>query len=238
MAHYHVRHHDPRQHKIRWAVIVTVSLAVAAGVFAGGYFYAGYHNVSLAEEVGELRDTVDELQSQRALLRQRAAMAERASEADRAATESARQALAQLQGELVELREELVFYQSLLSPGEREPGLHVNSVDVYPAEEPGRYRYQLILIQVRGNSLFASGEVRVGVAAGDPAGEESEGAGELEVVLDSQSFRYKFFQRVEGEFEWSESIPPVALTVQLDPSGRRLDDVAGVYPWADIFRGK
>lgn len=235
MAHYRVKPHDPRQQTLRLAALGVAAAALLAVAFTAGYFFAGYRYEALSEAVDQLRTRLDETEGQRRELRQQSSLAERASESDRAETEEARQALAELQGQLVELREELVFYQSLLSPAERESGLHIKSLELLPADEPNRYRYLLILTQVRSNSRFASGKVVLGVPTNEVA-EPAERS--LERSLDQQDFRYKFFQRVSGEFEWTENKPPTELIVQVQPKGGRLKSVAEVYSWQSIVSGE
>ncbi|EDY86156.1 conserved hypothetical protein [gamma proteobacterium HTCC5015] len=233
MAHYRVKPHDPRRHTVRLALYGLVAAGLLAIAFTVGYLFAGYRYEALSEAVGQLRTQLDATQSQRRELQQRASLAERTSESNRAEAQEARQALAELQSQLIELREELVFYQSLLSPAERDPGLHIKSFEVLPTEQPNHYQYLLILTQVRSNSRFASGHVSVGVAS---ASDETEPS--IERELDRQDFRYKFFQRVSGEFEWKEGALPAELIVTVSPSSGRLESVAEVYPWQSVVSGE
>ena len=150
-----------------------------------------------------------------------------------------------LNAESTEIKEELVFYQSLLSPSDREPGLHLRDVTLYPetvvhtpessqTEQPviQRYRYKIILTQVR-NQQAANGRIELSVNTKDRENPL------LPVSIENKKelrFNFKYFQSLEGILEVPSDYPITGLIVSVVPDGKRLQSITEIFAWQKVLQ--
>ncbi len=239
MMRYEVRQLNPFRQRLLLLVVVLLLLALAGASYWLGQRYAGRDFAGLEARVAVLSQQRSQLQrDKQALLNSQAAL-KRGSELDNAAMQAAKDELARLQGDMVELKEELVFYQSLLSPQERAPGLHIQSF-VLDELQAGVYRYTLVLTQVHQGGKMTKGQVALGWPEMLQSGtEESPGtAWQIDQILDRQNFAFKFFQRIEGQIRLpAGAVPGQQIMIQVEPTGRRLKSIEQLYNWAALLGG-
>lgn len=238
MPRYEVRQLNPAKQRLLLAALSVVVLALLFASFNFGQSRAVKDFDSLKERVNVLNDQLAASRDQQQRLRDNAAVIQRSNELDTAAMQAAKDELASVQAEMVELREELVFYQSLLSPQERTPGLHIQSLQLEDLGD-GLYNYILVLTQVHQNGKFTKGQVLLGWAEEQPllvAG-ESTTQWSMQGELDKQAFQFKFFQRIEGQIQLAAEMAPQQLMIKVEPAGRRLKSFEQLYDWAALLGG-
>lgn len=239
MSQYQVRQLDPMRQRLLLAGLVLLLLAVAFGCYKLGLYRSGYDFQSLEGRLELLNQQLRDSRAHAQTLLDENSLLQRSAEMDAAALLAVKENMALLQEDMVGLKEELVFYQSLLSPAERKPGLYVQSLELRPSEAGG-FDYTLVLTQVRQNDRFAAGQVLLGLPAApvDMSNEgEEEQMLELGAKLDEQAFKFKFFQRIEGHLLLPEGSQAEQLVVKIQPNGRRLKAVDEVFGWNDLTRG-
>ena len=209
--------------------------AIVAASFSFGYHRAGKDFNTLDERVDVLNEQLEESRELQYQLRDDAAVFQRTHELDNAAMQAAKDELANVQSELVELREELVFYQSLLNPEDRTPGLHIQSLDLDDLGN-GLYSYMMVLTQVHQNGRFTKGQVFLGLPEQTTVGEEEASTTEWKITeqLDKQSFQFKFFQRIAGQLQLDAAVIPQQLMIKVEPAGRRLKSFEQLYDWETL----
>lgn len=142
----------------------------------------------------------------------------------------------QLNAESAEMKEELVFYQSLLSPSDREPGLHLRDVSIYQTKtssEKQQYRYKIILTQVKKNQKFANGRIELSVNTKDKANPL------IPVTIDNQTdlqFKFKYFQRLEGIVNIPTSHAITGLIVSVIPENKGLQSITEIFAWDTVMQ--
>jgi len=134
-------------------------------------------------------------------LRSKLAHAERQVEMDRAAAADLGKQVKSLTFENAKLKEDLAFFQSLMSTaGGREATISVNRFRLQPEAIAGEYRYQLLLVQTGQRVSEFQGTVQFVLDV------QHEGR-KLTLVLPQQGeardyrLSFKYFQRVEGTFK-------------------------------------
>ena len=217
------------------AVVSVFVFVLVAASFSFGHHRAGKDFSTLEERVDILNEQLKESRELQHQLRDDTAVFQRTKELDNAAMQSAKDELANVQSELVELREELVFYQSLLSPEDRTPGLHIQSLTVSDLGD-GLYSYMLVLTQVHQNGRFTKGQVLLGLPEEATVGEAGAETAQWKIAeqLDKQSFQFKFFQRIEGQLQLDAAAIPQQLMIKVEPAGRRLKSFEQLYDWGTL----
>lgn len=207
-----------------WLVIGvgTLLLTLAAYfVFQLGKQQAGAELQQLQHQRGLLDQQVERQQGELMRLREQHAVLERASEIDRQASLELRDDFARVQGEVLGLRKELDFYRGIVSPGDVEPGLRIQSFHLEPAAEGGAFRYDLTLTQVKRNDRFVSGVVEMEVEGVEDGLTKLLPFATL-VAGDSKAlrFRFRYFQRFTGRIELPDQFQPRRVTIRLLPGGK------------------
>jgi hypothetical protein len=177
----------------------------------------------LEAELTRLQASVERQETELAALRSRNAQNERQLEMERAAgTDLAKQVKA-LTFENSKLKEDLAFFQSLMSGGSgREGALTVNRFRLQPEAAEGEYRYQMLLVQHGPKSKEFHGTLQFvldvqhdgrKVALVLPADAEREAR--------EYQLNFKFFQRVEGTFKLAPGSVLKGMQVRVFENGTR-----------------
>ncbi len=184
---------------------------VAAGVAVVGammwaafvFFGTNLHDGKASSELARLREATQAREAELAELRPRLAQADRQMQIDRAAAaELAGQAKA-LAFENAALKEDLAFFQSLMSSQSgREGTISVNRFRLQPEATAGEYRYRMVLVQAGQRARDFHGSLQFVL-------DVQQDGRKLVLFLPPEPERggrdyqlsFKFFQRVEGTFK-------------------------------------
>ncbi|MGD8784932.1 MAG: hypothetical protein PVF28_01255 [Thioalkalispiraceae bacterium] len=217
-----VKPHHPWKLRIILALGVIAFILLGYAFYEYGRFSAGYDSIEANEEhalllkhVNELEDDIDQLREEKAVL-------ERAAQIERKAYDELDTTLKVLQAEILELKGELAFYRGIVSPKDAAHGLHLQRFRVEPNGRTNGYQYKVILTQVLKNDRSARGVIRIKIIGMQ---------GETPKVLDlSQvtekavkelSYRFRYFQSLEGELTLPSGFTPQRVTVSVIPRDRR-----------------
>ena len=233
-----VKQHNPRRSLVIKICLLLVLAASCWVVFEYGRMRGGFDHIqarkdmeSLLEQVGMLNARIDELMSENAYLAS-------SSEIDATASKQVGEKLTELNDEMLELKEELVFYRSLLSPAELEPGLQILGIQMIKDGSSNAYNYKIVLTQRHNGNQFATGAVDVQVN-----GLRSGKATQLDLteVTSSDdlemSFRFKNFQSLEGRLVLPEDFKPKDVLVNVTPTTRGIKQIERSYEWDTIVSG-
>lgn len=183
---------------------------------------------ALLEENGRLRE-------ENRRLSERIVQFRRSADIDRVAADELRQSIETLQSRVAELRKELAFYRGIVSPEEAQTGLQVQEFRVRPADQPGAYRFHLVLIQAVRHNRRISGQVRLRL--------QGRRNGELvnlewpEIALDSPArlvFSFRYYQELDATFRVPPTVEPALIQVEIVPGTDRVDSVTELYRWPDL----
>lgn len=133
-----------------WALMLGFSAALALWAFEFGKDIAGLDRHA-KEELGKLRQEVEQLRSEREKAISIANTAESLLKTERTAQDKLAQQLKSAEAENLALRNDLGFFERLL-PVAKSDGLSIRSLQV---EQPmaGQVRYQLLVMQAGGKNL-------------------------------------------------------------------------------------
>lgn len=225
-----------RQQPWRNLVIVVV-LVVATGT--GGYYLGEHSRESRDQRVTRLEMLNNNLRRENEALLQegeelkaRVAILERSRQVDGKAYDELDAYLKQLQGEILELREELAFYRGIVSSNETR-GVLIHTFVVEREGNTNAYRYSLVLTRNMRSDRVVSGTVDLSVSG--------EMAGELKQLYvndisgsepEELKFKFKHFQRLEGRMILPKGFVPHRVYVKVQTRGGRASDVEKTFDWS------
>ncbi|WP_029889439.1 DUF6776 family protein [Polycyclovorans algicola] len=168
---------------------------------------------TLTQSLREKRDENEVLRDELAFLRQ-------SQQVESEATQLLRTELGDLQGELLELREQLAFYRGIVSPDVIKAGVRVHGLKLSPVGGTPRYRYELVLVQAVRRQGSAEGQFKLvveGVRDGRPV---TVAWHELREESDEmQRYDFQYFQEFDGMIKLPAGLKPQRIRVQLIPDG-------------------
>ncbi len=216
-----VKSNHPLRRFIKPAIGVVILLCAWMG-YQYGLVQAGYKGAEVSEERDLLNERIDTLLKERKQLNEQLTTLKRTQAIDREAYDEVRDNLKSLQEEILELREEVDFYRGIVSPSERMAGLNIQTFKIEPAGEEHLYHFNLVMTQVLNNDRFVRGVVNVfvqGVQDGEPQSLEFEDISPNKSV--TTSFRFRYFQQMEGDVRLPEGFVPRVINVEIAPKGRK-----------------
>ena len=190
----------------------------------GGYFSAQHGRVEV-----RLRERIAELEEERDLLRAAAARFERAGQIDRAAADGVQLEVRALQDERAELRRQVAFLKSLVSPGGEQLILGGYSLTAVSERE---YRFEVTLSKPSEDADTVSGQVTISV---------SGRVGNRLQTLDMQTLtagkrsqfgiKFKNFQKLKTEIRLPDGFEPTSIEVAVRPEGKGFKAFEQAYDW-------
>ncbi|MDT8404121.1 DUF6776 family protein [Sulfuriflexus sp.] len=223
-----ISEHDPLK---RWILIAALVFAVLAGgflVYDYGHSRANFDFASLENEREEMHEQLEKLTGELEQLQQQLVASKRSSEIELHAYSEVDDSLRGLQAEILELKEEVAFYRSIVAPRESSRGLRIQRFQIIPAAENDTYRYKLVLTQVIKNNRVTRGKVDIqieGVQNGKRKTMEL-----ADVSIEKQAdipFRFKYFQRFEGDLILPEGFVPSRVNIKVKSNRVTLDKTFG-----------
>ena len=148
--HLIIRQRQPWRIKLVIGAIVFSFIAGAWIIFDYGRYRAGFDRISVKENTAKFENTIDGLNQEIIAQREKIARLESAIQVDSHANTEVRENLETLQQDILELREELQFYRSIVSPGKGRAGIHIHNFKISPGEEENSYYYNFTLLHIQG----------------------------------------------------------------------------------------
>jgi len=141
------------------------------------------------------------------------------------------------QDELNRLQSELDFYRRLAGTGGAQDGLDVFHAEIVPTDSPRVFSFILTLTQNIRRAAIITGRVRMdleGIRDDHPVtlywSQVSDGN------IPEPSFRFKYFQQLEGYLTLPGDFSPTRLLITLE-TGKGAKPVQRSYNWKDMLNG-
>jgi hypothetical protein len=162
---------------------------------------------------------------------------EREAEVFRGANRLLRSGESQRQAELNRMQSELDFYRRLAGTSGTQTGLAVYAAELITTDSDRVFQFVLTLTQNIRRASVISGRARIdveGTLDNRPVTlnwpEVTDGS------TPEPSFRFKYFQQMEGYLAMPENFSPIRLRVTLEVNDRR-KPVIHAFEWDDLFAG-
>lgn len=218
-------------------LLAVASIAVFGWIMFGfGGIKAGYDNRTLGEELQRLQSSIYDLGRANSDLREKIAIAERASQIDKQAYAGVKSGLSDLQTELLELKQQVVFYRGILAPKEAASGLNVTSLKFNSIAGADGYRFKLVLTQVNKNSRVVTGRARIYIDGIMKGAHKTLNLAEVTGdKLGDLKLKFKYFQNLEGDIVLPKGFVPSGVLVDLMPTGKGMTRIKKNFNWTDII---
>ena len=222
-----------------WLNRIVLGLGLVALIISGwtlfdyGRYLAGYDAAAYTEERQALQDINSALEKEVDRLREKKALLERAAQIERQAYDELDTTLKVLQGEILELEEELAFYRGIVSPQDASSGLHLQRFKIEANGKSRSYRYKVVLTQVLKNDRLATGKVQLsidGMINNQPRTLSLKQLSEKPVK--ELNYRFKYFQKLEGNVELPSGFTPFRVNVKIVPRSRKRNSIEKTINWS------
>jgi len=230
-----VKPYNPWKTRVIWVLLLLAVSAGSVSLFDYGRYMAGYDSAEAGEELDRFQYQQQQLEDEITQLREKKAQVERAAQIEGEAYSELDTTLKDLQAEIIELKEELAFYRGIVSPRDASRGLHLQS---FGLEHNGTrsYRYKVVLTQVLKNDKLASGRVLLQIEgllnnAPKTLGLKSLTRVNGEKSVKELSYRFKYFQNLEGDLHLPSGFRPLRASVQILPRGRKQKMIEKTIDW-------
>ncbi len=168
-------------------------------------------------------------------LRAQIAVLERTAQVDREAKTELVQEIRDLQEQAAELREEIAFYKSIISPADGKNGLDVYNLEIMSAAQ-NLYHFKMILTQVGKSDSPAEGVVNMTIEGVLNGQAKSLGLSDVQVSKDPKlAYEFQYFQELSGSLELSEEFVPREVIVELTSNeGDKIENLVKRFDWLDV----
>lgn len=232
--------HPYHKTKQRLLLEKALPMIIIVGVLAS--FFIGRVSVrSVAEfmdEIGLIESENIQLSKQNYELVKQVDFLEGASKIDELARNDARQTLAGLHEQLSDAKEQIGFYQRVVSPETLVKGAYLHSFEIFKGEQSDDFRFQLVVAQGSSNKRAVKGKVSIFIE-GKKSGETVRlplktlvaegGAGSL-------SFSFRYFQILSSDIKLPAGFSPERVDVTLTPSSSKSKVVDKQWQWDDVIK--
>ena len=207
----------------RWLGYASLG-ALVVGIGWTTYDYgmelAGFRQGEAARVLEALKADIRSRDAQLAELRSQVAAVERQMQIERATYGDLARQVKSLSEENAGLKEDLAFFQSLMTAGAKEGAVAINRFRVQPDAMPGEYRYRLLLVQSGQRVKEFQGTLQfvLNLEQGD---RKYALTLPREGERDAKDYRisFKFFQRVEGTFRVAPDAVVKSLQIRVFENG-------------------
>lgn len=214
--------------------MVLISLLVS---FEYGRKVAGFDRSDADLYINQLQEQLEETQAEIIESSRQATMLERNSQIDDDTSVQLKETLAQAQDEVLELKKELSFYKSIVSPEQGDRSLAIQTIQLKKNEDGG-YSYKIMVSQRGRNDRFARGSIDVSIEGVEKG--QSTTLTLAEVSKDAKKplkFGFKYFQNFEGVMNLPVTFQPDSLHVKVKPSTGKIKTVDEQFAWSDLTAG-
>lgn len=220
--------------------LIIAGIALLGGAFTAGIVWSSLEHVeqrrayrSAIDEAARLLGENAELERENEALSVRIARFERQLQVNEIAYDKLTRQLSESSSYINELREDLDFYQSIISPRDNKAGVKIQGLTIRRVQGASGYEYRLTVVQALDHDKSVSGEATLhidGMRQGEPVRVAVADVGDAPGTL---SFRY--FQVLRGRFSLPDAFEPSGAFVKVvtTPAGEgRKNETEASFDWA------
>ena len=197
-----------------------------------GRNYQDYELTRLKLERETLVSQITEIENRNMKLVQKNAHLEGISKIERGAYELANQNLVKLQRELLAQKEELVFYQGIVSLS-----VNLQSFEIRKKNNQNQYSYKMILTKSGKSTQKIRGGASV-LIRGESGGSVSElkmSDIALEKSAKGTKFAFRYFQVFEGDIALPDGFEPFEIEIGIKPTTKKVKSFSETISWARVL---
>lgn len=232
---FKVKHHQPWK---AWVGVVFI-IALLVVCFLLGREYQLHESHRLQREREILVQQIVDLETRNNNLVQKNAQLARISQVERDAYQLANRTLIKHQEEMLNLKEELAFYQGIVSPTSAALAINLQSFEIERKNDQNLYHFKLVLTKSGRRNRNIKGRFDLilrGVTAGNIREYRLE-----EIKLNQEdkfdTFNFLYFQVFEGDFIMPEDFAPYEIEIYVNPSTKEVKSLTETILWTTVMSG-
>jgi len=209
-------------------VVLLLGLCVAA--YWAGRWQSATALATAQSRVGALEQRIQSLDSTNKELAASLAQAERQLQIDKSAYGELSGMLEASNKQIMDLRNEIKFYRSIISPEDGKAGVRIQEFSTFSTDVAGEFRYKLVLTQALQHGKDFQGKVTFEVkgTAGDVARTLPLPTRESRSV----PIKFKYFQTLSGVLVMPGGMVPREVKVSVSADPRRPPVAEHWYAWS------
>lgn len=215
-----------RNSVIKWLVVALLCLLL-------GFLLGKFKQDILQDQLTVMTLDIETMKVRNARLETDLARQQITSVSDQQTIKSLIQGHKQLQDELAIVNNKLFFYQGVIAPELETTGVKVHSFDISQNGDSANWNYELVLMQSQKGRRFLKGDINVSLSIFEGEKLKQIKLSELSEQVEN-SFRFKYFQTIQGTFSLPSEITVDEVIVQLSVAGNRwykAQNVEERYDW-------
>lgn len=232
---FQVRPHNPW----RYWLLAIIALMLLAVIFFLGRAYQSYELIQLRlqQEVHENR--IAELELRNANLVRKNAQLLSDSKIEHDAYVKSNRSLVALQKEMLGLKEQLVFYQGIVSPEELALGINIQSFELSKKNDQGLYSYKLVLTKRGKSDKYVKGRFLMSVIGQEGAEQKNLPMKQIKQDYNKKDarFTFRYFQVFEGNLLLPKKFDPYDIELEVKPETRKLKNFTETITWVQALAG-
>ena len=232
---FQVRAHNPW----RYWFITAIAILLLAIMFYLGRAYQSYELIQLKLQQEVHLNRIAELDQRNSSLVRKNAQLTGDGRIEHDAYDLTNKSLVTLQKEMLELKEQLVFYQGIVSPEELALGVNIQSFDLTKKNDQGLYSYKLVLTKRGKSDKYIKGGFLMEVKGYSNGVQTNLPMKQIKQNYKSSDFKFSFryFQVFEGDMLLPDSFEPYDVELEIKPVTRKLKDFTETITWVQALPG-
>jgi hypothetical protein len=227
-----------KQHK-PWKLWIGICLVLLLfwAFFVMGEAYHSYQLMQLDLEKATLLSRIEELESRNHNLVKKNAQLEGSSKIEHDAYQQAGRTLAKLQRKNLAQKEELVFYQGIVSPENAALGVNLQSFEVKRKNNQKSLGYKLVLTKQGKISRKLKGNVKITIRGEDDVGTKELKLSDIKLENSGKAtkFDFRYFQIFEGNIAFPEKFTPYEVEIGVNPTTKKVKSFSETISWARVM---
>lgn len=229
--------HQPGLRLRQFLILLFFSVAAGAIGFVLGMLQADFLAKDAAQTRSVLSAQVERLRDENHQLKQQLLKLERGGSIDKQAIREAQRTIKQLQSNLSQVNSDLGFYKDIMAPGDVERSLQVQRMRIQRSSAENVFGYKLSLTQVGDNRNYIEGQAMVSVIGQRGGKKEILPLRDLSATVEKLgiTFRFRYFQDIEGELVLPEGFKADAVQVVAQAEGKKGVRIERTFEWRKLI---
>lgn len=131
-----------------------------------------------------------------------------------------------------DITQQNALYKKILSPEHHNKDLQINSVQIYPLNIAGRFRYEVLLAKFTHHKQETGGVMQLSLQ-----GVQNDELIQIpfEVLVkeypQGQPFAFRYFQLLQGQLQLPTGFTPESVQINLAPKNKKHKQISEDFPW-------
>jgi uncharacterized protein YgiM (DUF1202 family) len=191
--------------------------------------------ITQSKESHTLWEVNQSLEEENKQLKEQLVMLQRSNQIDNQVAVKLQTQIRALQDQVYSLKEELEFYQGIMSSTTGSKGLNVQGLRVESTAERQIYHFKLVLTNVAKSDKVAEVTMDMSIEGKNEAG--SKVLSLDQVIAGNQlnrKIKFKNFKRIEGSLSFPDGFKPLRVIVDIQQKGYKNSTIQKIFDWPAI----